>query len=149
MSKQKDTKKVCYVCALYSGVLKLGVVRYFATDAKSPDAEFVKFKETYGSNVKARYIKVNESSVDAFQKLKDLLNIKKLTKKTKVINNNEYIEQTYEISLLNNKYIHKLLGINKKITLKTLKVFVKLLRNTKFNLLTIFILMKPILCRFL
>ena len=72
MSKQKEVKKVSYVCAIYGGNLKLGVVRYFATE-NTPDSECEKYKETYGKSIKARYIKVNDTGVDSFKKLKVFL----------------------------------------------------------------------------
>ena len=72
MHKQKKVKKVSYICAIYGGKLRLGIVRYFATE-NSPECECEKYKEIYGKHIKFRYIKVNESYVDSFKKLKDFL----------------------------------------------------------------------------
>lgn len=64
--------KVCYVCAIYSGVLKAGVVRYVATD-NEPEAELETYRSTYGSDIRARYVKVEGDASAALQKLSDHL----------------------------------------------------------------------------
>lgn len=65
-------KTVGYLCALYGGVIRLGFVRYVATD-NVPEEELEKYKDLYGADLKARYVKVNESSTEAFDKLCTLL----------------------------------------------------------------------------
>lgn len=69
----KGKSKHGYVYALYGGCMKLGFVRYGATDNEDPEDEFEKFKDVYGLDIKARYIKVVGLSTDAFKKLIDHL----------------------------------------------------------------------------
>ena len=73
MSK-KEEKKVCYVCALYGGVMKQQVVRFMVFD-NAPDVECEQYKKVYGSDVKARCAKVKDSSEAVSKKLKDYLPI--------------------------------------------------------------------------
>jgi len=69
MSGKGKNAKICYVYALYGGCMKQGFVRYGATDNESPEDEFEKFKDVYGRDVKARYIKVSGQSTDALKRV--------------------------------------------------------------------------------
>jgi len=68
MSKKVQQKeKPGFLCLVYGGCMKLGFVRYFATE-NTPEEEFEKYKSHYGSDIKGRYIKVSNPS-DAYTKL--------------------------------------------------------------------------------
>jgi hypothetical protein len=67
------SKKVTsYLCAVYGGVIKVGYIRYVHTD-NVPEDELEKFKDVYGSEIKARYVKVAFTAAEAYQKLKERL----------------------------------------------------------------------------
>lgn len=65
----KKVEKSGFVCLVYGGCMKQNFVRYFATD-DTPEEEFEKYKEHYGSDIRGRYVKVTGSSQDCLNKLK-------------------------------------------------------------------------------
>lgn len=68
MSKKIQKDKQGFLCITYGGCMKLGYVRYFATE-NTPEDEFEKYKIHYGADIKGRYIKVANPS-DAYSKVR-------------------------------------------------------------------------------
>jgi hypothetical protein len=79
-SSTKPTANITYICGIYGGFMKQGAVKFIAVDDlpeehKMPDYALERYKCDYGSETKARYIKVvNEyTGSDNFKRLKDFL----------------------------------------------------------------------------
>lgn len=76
VQKEKATKESQgYLCFVYGGCMKSGWIRYFSCN-QSPEEEYDKYKNHYGTDIKGRYVKVSNAT-DTYSKLRtELMNNK-------------------------------------------------------------------------